>query len=86
MKDESKTPATTSATVRTVVVLPETEDGDHFEVEISPTKFSRKGGYDFSLRKQSHAWATSELSLRHLAAMRDALTSFIDERNPELNS
>lgn len=78
-------PEITSETARTVTVLPETEDGDHFEVEIGPTKFSRKGGYDFSIRKQSHAWAASELSLRHLAAMRDALTSFIDGRNSELN-
>lgn len=52
----------------------------NFEVDITKAKFSKSGKrYDLSIRRESHAWCSGDLSLTQLIAIRDRINRHIDE-------
>lgn len=54
---------------------------DEFVVELGPTRLSKTNGHDLTIRSPlAHGWTKSDLKLRELIAIRDALTKYIDER------
>jgi hypothetical protein len=59
-----------------------------FNVEIKPTLFSRKNGYDLTVWKNEHGWSTTDLTPGQLRQIRDMITQFLtaDARGEEATS
>lgn len=51
----------------------------NFEVNVGPDKFA-KVGYQLEIRRESHSWATGELTFPQLIHIRNTLTEFIDQK------